>query len=82
MPKMQIEEFESHEVGDSACDSCAFCFPILCICGGLIHNTFFDESRDSVYYHYQCDICADDYEEANPIPGGEIKYKDTRKRVN
>jgi len=51
-----------HNVGDKECAECwRDDYPLECSnCGkGLKHSEFYDESYDSVFCLYKCDVCGD-----------------------
>lgn len=53
---MTDEEFAEHQTANIDCCEC-WKGPSQCLCGGLIHRHFFDESDDSVLLTYRCDKC-------------------------
>lgn len=57
---MILDGYDQHHIGDIKCDTCWAEYPVPCICGGLIHATFGDESYDGDYWlHTQCDMCGE-----------------------
>jgi len=53
-----------HERGNLECPVCWTDSAARCVCGGIIHNNFFDESYDGYSLEYSCDRCGRDHEEA------------------
>lgn len=56
-----IYPFLEHEDGDIHCDACDGNYPIVCVCGGLIHAEFDDISNSSDCTYMLCDICGLNY---------------------
>lgn len=50
-----------HKIGNAECEE-GWCtngrhFPLPCICGGLIHADFGDETEDGYWLYTKCDKC-------------------------
>jgi len=61
---------DKHEASNPKCEE-GWCegggadrYPRPCVCGGLVHASFLDESYDDVLLQRKCDRCGDDYDEA------------------
>ena len=46
-----------HPIGDTNCPHCWTDFPKKCVCGGLIHAEFGDDTDDGYWLFHRCEKC-------------------------